>query len=301
MEPTWDIPDKMLDNEQAFTQDFFRRFDLRRAAQPIELTPGVKKDYLFPTFYGDVTCAMAIFPCPYARAQALVAERLSPQASPVRMPGSRALVAFSCYQYKRVMHVRPYNEIAVAIPVMVKARLNPPLLPLVMPGMFDRLGYFIADMPVTSEENRLRGNVIWGLPKTTRPIQVTLDDTDCISEVLDEQRSTYLKVRVPLKGRRQHFDESSFLYSRHAGRVIRSRTCFTADFRVSVNPRVLFSSGESAERPYLEIGTSPDVAHLRDLEIEAVPFQLRYAEHMNACFDLRDPLPPAWLQGLAGG
>ncbi len=37
---------------------------------------------------------------------------------------------------------------------------------------------------------------------------------------------------------------------------------------------------------------------LRELEIAAHPFQLRYAEHMSSCFDLADENEPVWLSCL---
>lgn len=39
---------------------------------------------------------------------------------------------FSCYEYKNVMNLAPYNEIAMTIPIMVNAGFSPPLLPLIM-------------------------------------------------------------------------------------------------------------------------------------------------------------------------
>ena len=126
MKATWDIPEEMLDNTDRFTNDFYKRFTLRKAPQPLRMNESVTKDYLFPTFYGDVTCAVAVFMCSYEKAAALIAEQLSPQIVPVRMTRGRALVAFSCYEYKNVMGVRPYNEIAIAIPVMVDPVLQRP-------------------------------------------------------------------------------------------------------------------------------------------------------------------------------
>src|SRR5208337_2263589 len=171
MKATWDIPEKMLDNTDRFTTDFYKRFTLRKAPQPLRMNESVTKDYLFPTFYGDVSCAVAVFMCSYEKASALIAEQLSPKIVPVRMSRGRALVAFSCYEYKNVMGVRPYNEIAIAIPVMVDPCCNVPVLPMIT-DKFSRFGYYIAGMPVTSKENTIRGRTIWGLPKVTQDIDI---------------------------------------------------------------------------------------------------------------------------------
>jgi len=65
MKATWDIQQKILDNEKEFQNDFYKRFTLRKALQPLQLSTEIAKDYLFPTFYGDVSCAVAVFMCMY--------------------------------------------------------------------------------------------------------------------------------------------------------------------------------------------------------------------------------------------
>ncbi len=35
MKATWDIPEEMLDNTDRFTNDFYKRFTLRKAPQPL--------------------------------------------------------------------------------------------------------------------------------------------------------------------------------------------------------------------------------------------------------------------------
>ncbi len=173
MKASMTIPAEMFDNmdSPAFKNDFFSRFNLRHAKAPLQLTEKMSKKYLFPTFYGDVTCAMGVFLCSYAKAEALVARELHPKIKPVKLTRGRAIIAFSCYEYKNVMGVAPYNEIAMAIPVMVNTAFRPPVLPMII-GSFSRFGYYIAGMPVTSKENQVRGNKIWGLPKVTQAIDI---------------------------------------------------------------------------------------------------------------------------------
>ena len=112
MKATWDIDGSLLNNQDRFDHEFFRRFRLRRAERPLQLNATIEKDYLFPTFYRDVTCAVAVFLCSYRKAEALM---LHPLIKPVRMPRGRAVVVFSCYEYKHVLGVAPYNEIAMTI------------------------------------------------------------------------------------------------------------------------------------------------------------------------------------------
>jgi hypothetical protein len=176
----------------------------------------VTKDYVFPTFYGDVSCAVAVFMCSYEKAAVLIAEQLSPKIVPVRMTKGRALVAFSCYEYKNVMGVRPYNEIAIAIPVMVDPCCNVPVLPMITDS-FSRFGYYIAGMPVTSKENTIRGRTIWGLPKVTQDIDIYPEDGNCIIKAMDNKGDVYLSLKIPMDGTPTEFDVSSFLYSQKGG------------------------------------------------------------------------------------
>jgi len=295
MKATWDVPGEMLDNAAEFTNDFYQRFTLRKAPHPLKVNESVAKDYLFPTFYGDVSCAMAVFLCSYDRAAALLAEQLSPEIVPVRMTRGRALVAFSCYEYKKVLGVRPYNEIAIAIPVMVKPCCNVPVLPMITDA-FSRFGYYIAGMPVTSKENTIRGRTIWGLPKVTQDIDIFREGGDCIVKAMDHNGDAYLSLRIPVDGTPTEFDVSSYLYSQLGGRLLQSRTDFRARFNVKKHMDLLLKKDVKPERPCIELGSTSFALLLKRLEIEESPFQTRYAEHMSSCFDLPNQQAPDWAR-----
>ena len=68
----------------------------------------------FPTLYGDGTCAQAIYLCSYEKALALMPH---PKIKPVRMPGKRAVLAISCYEYKMYWASRPTTRIVFTIAV----------------------------------------------------------------------------------------------------------------------------------------------------------------------------------------
>lgn len=297
MKPTFDIPKEILDNENEFTDDFYKRFTLRHAPKPIQLEPGISKNYKFPTFYGDVTCAMAVCFCNYEKAKEVVQKVLGPKVKPVSMGAGRSLVAFSNYEYKKVCGVRPYNEIAVAIPILVNSSFHPPILPMVM-SSFSHFGYYIAHMPVTSYENTLRGHKIWGLPKVTQEINIYRDGNDCVTTAMEEDGTPYLTIRVPRNGQPTKFDETGYLYSRHEGILKRARTSFQATFAVTKNAKTLFYSNAKPDRTYIEIGNTKSAEMLNHLEIAPLPFQFRYAEHMNACFDLAESEMPPWAENL---
>jgi hypothetical protein len=175
MRPSFDFDEKVLDNADKFQDEFYKRFKLRHAPQPLQLNDKIAKNYLFPTFYGDVTSAIAIFFCSYSKAEKIM---LHPKIKPVNMTKGRSLVVFSCYGYKNILGVAPYNEIAMTIPVLVDPAVNIPILPMLMKG-FPRFGYYVFSMPVTSLENQIRGVKIWGLPKVVQEIDIHEDHGDC--------------------------------------------------------------------------------------------------------------------------
>ena len=127
MKATTTIKPEMPDNADKFQDAFFKRFALRHAVNPLQLTEDISKNYLFHTFYSDVTCAIGVFLCSYQKACQLVQKELGRGVLPVKMTRGRSLVAFSCYEYKNVYGVLPYNEIAMTIPIMVAPSMNVPV------------------------------------------------------------------------------------------------------------------------------------------------------------------------------
>ena len=281
MKPNTHIDEGLVDNAESFTDPFFQRFEPRPAPAPLELQEGLSKTYSFPTFYGDVMCAMAIFLCDSGRATSILPH---PSMKPVKMPGGRSVVLLSCYQYRNVMNIPPYHEIAMTMPIMVDAGYAPPLLPLVMD--FKKKGYYVFSMPVTSLENQIRGEKIWGLPKIVEEIEISTEGDHCRTVARDEKGEVYLELSVPKAGSSKHFDETGFLYSMLDGRLLKSQTSFKGDFAVTTNASLLWKKGQRAEEPALKLGSSSRADVLKSLQIEEVAFQFRYAESMNACFDL---------------
>ncbi|WP_281559642.1 acetoacetate decarboxylase family protein [Thalassomonas sp. RHCl1] len=281
MQPNNTLDSELVANEALFTDSFFQQFTLRKNKQPLQLNETISKDYQFPTFYGNVTCAIGVFLCDYQQAQQLLPH---PKMKPVAMPKGRALVTFSCYEYQNVMGIAPYNEIAMTIPVMVDPAINIPVLPMVMDG-FSKFGYYVFHMPVTSLENRIRGNKIWGLPKVVDTVDIKVEDGISKTRATDEQGNFYFSLEVPTQGKPTHFDVRSNLYSRLDQDLLQSPTQFKGDFNVIKYMDRLWKRG-GADPGVLKIGEGPYGDMLKKLKIEPQPFQFRYAHHMNACFDL---------------
>ncbi|MCP4125132.1 MAG: acetoacetate decarboxylase family protein [Bacteroidetes bacterium] len=282
MKANYNIDKELLPNDGTFDDDFFNQFQLRKGPSPLILTEDISKNYSFPTFYGDVTCSIAIFFCDYKAAQAIM-----PHSSykPVKATKGRAFVILSCYEYKNVLNIPPYNEIAMTIPVMVGGGWNPPLLPLVVKG-FKNFGYYVFSMPVTSYENTLRGHKIWGLPKVTEDIDMTVNGDTCTTSAYDENGTKYFELKVPTGGKSQHFDETGHLYSVLNNEILKSQTNFRGDFNINKNPALLWKQDIPTDQPALVLGDSPRASVLKQLKLTSTPFQYRYAKVMSSCFDM---------------
>ena len=285
MKPTFDYGAPLLKNEAKFQDPFFQRFRLSKASDPFQLDEKISKSYLFPIFYADVTCAIGIFMCDHGRAQAILPH---PKMKPVKMTRGRSVVVLACYEYKNVMNVMPYNEIAMMIPIMADPIVNIPVLPMVLP-FFRKFGYYVFGMPVTSKENQLRGNRIWGLPKVTREVDIFEQGGDCVGIAREESGTPYVELRVPMRGSATEFDVRTNLYSQLGGDFLRSEVCFKGSFKVTKHMKCLARKGLKPDRPYLKIADTPSAQILRSLDIEEHPFQLRYARHMNSALELPKP------------
>ena len=290
MKPSTEITPDILDNSEYFKNDFFNRFELRYADVPLRLNESIEKNYQFPTFYGDVGCAMAVFFCSYHKAKAMLPH---PAMEPVSMGKGRALLVFSCYEYRNVLGVAPYNEIAMTIPIMMKPGLSVPVLPMVLP-VFRNFGYYCFSMPVTSLENKIRGRKIWGLPKVVEEIPIRREGGLCHIQSIDCENRSYFDLKIPTDGKEVKFDVASYLYSVNDNRLQQSQTNFRGDFKVTKYMGLLLKKGKAPDLDYLTLGEGPSAEVLRNLEIENHPFQFRYCSSMDSCFDLPNPdfVPP---------
>ena len=269
----------LLANEDKFQDSFYKRFTLRK--RKVQLTDTIEKEYEFPTLYGDVTCAQAIFLCSHEAACAMMPHE---KIMPVRARKDKAVMAVSCYEYKNVLGIPPYNEIAFTFAVEVDKPKSSVLLPL----MFNNYsGYFVFSMPVTSRENCLRGNNIWGLPKVTQEIDIDVSGSDAVVAAY-EDGAEYFSLRVPKAGKPTAMDEKTYLYSKLNGRILKAETNFKGDFLITKNMGVLLNPSKEPKTPLLKLGGTPCGETLKKLKLEPTPLQLRYVEHMTACFDYYD-------------
>ena len=282
MKADFNLVSEMPNNAGEFSSDFYKRFTLRKNVQPLQISDSISKDFSFPTFYKNVSCGMGIFMCSYEQALKVLPH---PSMKPVRMPGGRAVVILSCYEYRTVMNMQPYNEIAMTIPLLMNPSISVPVLPLISKA-FKNFGYHVFSMPVTSEENRIRGQKLWGIPKVTKRIDIEQRDEFSITVAYDANDKEYFRLSIPMNGTSQSFNETGQLYSVREGELVKAETNFRGDFQVTKNMGLLLQKGKKSNNRLLILGDSPRAEILNKLEIEESVFQTRWCPSMEACFDL---------------
>jgi len=283
MKPNLSFDETLIDNQDKFGDAFFQQFELRHREAPLQLNDDTSKNYLFPTFYADASCAIAIFHCDYQAAKVMMPV---PSMEPVKMFRGRSLVIFSCYEYRNVMNVAPYNEIAMTIPVMTDGGTNIPVLSMLRGDKQNKFGYYVFGMPVTSLENRIRGRKIWGLPKEIERIDITANGQYSNIKAALDGEAPYLELNIPMTGSPQAFDVKSNLYSVLENKRLTSTTQFKGTFNLTRNMGSLFSKSPGGDSASIKLGTGAKADMLRTLKIEGQAFQFRYSNSINACFDL---------------
>jgi hypothetical protein len=233
-----------------------------------------------------VTCAVAIFMCDYDKAKALLPD---PSMVPIRTTRGRAALTISNYVYRNVGGIPGYNEVAMTIPVMLDGAKGAPLLPLITAN--EAKGYYVFAMPVTSLENKVRGDEFWGLPKTVQDIDIDVDvaNNTCTTRSTDDDGKLFFELTVPTAGKVKHMREVGTVCSMLNGKLARSYTTFEGDFHMNTRLSGLLSRAPTvndAGAEGIRLGDSPHADVLRGLNLEATPFQTRFAQSMNACFDL---------------
>ncbi len=279
------ISPELLDNSNEFNDDFFKKYTLHHASNPLRLSDEIYKNYFFPTFYKNVTCTMGVFLCDYSKAKAMLPH---PSMQPVSMFKNRALVIFSCYEYKKVLGIKPYNEIAMTIPVLVNNKINIPLLPLLY-SKIRGFGYYVFNMPVTSLENQIRGTKIWGLPKVVEQIDITTGKDYNTCQAFDYEGNTpYFSLKIPVQGKNIMVNETGYLYSIKNNSLVKSKTQFEGSFKIKKYTQQLFTTHKNDYKSeYLQItGESNQAKILKNLQIHPYPLQIRTCENMNSMFEL---------------
>lgn len=124
-----------------------------------------------PQLYTDWSLMIAHFPASAAAIRAL----LPPDSGlePVTVAPGIGLVTLGAFDYRKPQTLAPYKEVGVMFPVRYRPLLPLPAVPLFRPEWFTDLGFYIWQLPVTTEEACDAGVELWNFPKSLGKIDFT--------------------------------------------------------------------------------------------------------------------------------
>ena len=275
------ISPTLNENYQVFTDDFFSPFKDKQINYELQLTNSISKTFKFPTFFKGTENGLGIFLCSYEK---LKKHMPNQNLDPVRMPGGRAVFAISCFKYMHIQEMQAYNEISFTVPVVTKGHLNIPFLTMAAKNL-SNIGYYVFSMPVNSEENNIRGNKIWGLPKFNTRIDISTN-TDKMHTVLYDGEQPYIELTYPTHGHEKNFREDINVYSFLNTQFLKARVVYTGKYKVNRHLGVALSKSASANSEFIKINDTPRGKILKDLEIDSMPFETRYSNNVLSALHL---------------
>jgi hypothetical protein len=139
--------------------------------QEVAISTG--KRISLPVKFLDWTGTMAHFPAPAAGLRRLLPSK---KLKPALLAPGTGILSVMTMEYRQTADVEPYNEVAIMVPVMYDPLINPPGLPLLFHQRFERFGFYIHHLPVTTQEAFDYGVEIWGYPKFVA--EITFDEDD---------------------------------------------------------------------------------------------------------------------------
>jgi len=127
-----------------------------------------------PFSYADASAFMVFFPISLKKARELVKDE---RLKPVGVFGDMGIVGITIFNY-RDCPVGSFGEFTISIPVMVKSKINLPLLPLIFDNKFKKMGFHVLLLGVNSNIAREHIIKIFGYPTLDKNIDIILEEKD---------------------------------------------------------------------------------------------------------------------------
>ncbi len=248
--------------------------------------------YEMPVYAKDSPALMAGFTCGYEQAKALLPGN---ELHPLRLPNGRAVLIITVINYLDTS-IGKYIEYSIGIACTHGRKPAPRLLPALLMKTYGT-GQYIVDLPVSSEVSVKGGKGIWGMPKHKANLDFIITENTVSSQYekdgqfafrieIDRPKSPAFRLRVGTTN-----------YCQFRNMLMASYIYFNAKAYIN-----LF--GKARARLY--IGDHPNVAHLRQLDINGNPFFTFFMPQANGilddhfkCWFLTHEQPPAVMpEGL---
>ena len=174
-------------------------------------------------------------------------ELLPDNLTPCRFFNGKALINIAFFNY-RDSSLGPYNEASLST-LIYPNKFNRPLI--FLPQFFKKgadwkIGSFIHNLPVTTEESRIAGDEVWGLPKFVTEIPFNLEKNKFSGAVIDPQTK---KDIVSLSGNfRRSFRLKAFdlvLFSNHRNTLLKTIVDIDSVWDCALKPDMTLNIGDS--------------------------------------------------------
>jgi hypothetical protein len=91
---------------------------------------------------------------------------------------------------------------------------------------------------------------IWGLPKVTQEINIDASGGEAVVAAY-ENGTEYFCLRVPKAGKLTRVDETTYLFPKLNGRILKAETNFKGEFLIAKNMGVLLNPAKKPEKSFL--------------------------------------------------
>lgn len=154
-------------------RSFFKSFETH--SERFKRTPDGKDQSIeLPQRYLDWSLMLAHFPASAAAVKGFLPEDSG--LEPVTIAPGIGLVTLAAFDYRVPQTLKPYYEVGVMFPVRYRPLLSLPAVPLFRPEWFSDLGFYIWQLPVTTQEACDAGRAVWNFPKSVGQIEFTEAD-----------------------------------------------------------------------------------------------------------------------------
>ncbi len=227
--------------------------------------------YTMPIYAEDSPALMAGFSCDWEKANALLPGN---EVHALKLPNGRAALLITVINYLKTS-IGKYIEYSIAIACTHGRKPAPRLLNSMFIKSYGT-GQYILDLPVSSEISVKGGKGIWGMPKHKANLDFIAEDNRVSSQYekdgqfvfrieIERPRSSTLKLKVGTTN-----------YCQYRNMLMASYIYFNT--RAGVN---LFGKAKAN----LYIGDHPNVAMLKDIDINPDPFFTMYMPKANGMLD----------------
>ena len=213
---------------------------------PRETRKTSQGDVDFPVHYYDVSNLIAVFRAdPDGVESLLKSSGLKPALGLVGKP----LVFLSFYEYRKTS-IGSYNEVGVAIPVLPKGTRSSrsSLFDLLRAVDKSQLGFYVVDLPVTTEAANAAGREFWGYPKFVADIPFKLEGNAFSSEVKDPAGGRILQLSGKLNLGIKTSPLSAVTYSRLDGKTLRAVINVRGSNKTHLGHSLKLNLGDSQHR-----------------------------------------------------